>query len=553
MPTQSYQTQFIFSPNRFSGLVLVVLIAALYATYLFPTDFIKGTSSYWLAQNEDVTQYIAGFNAYFSEPWHWPLWKIGSLNWPQGTLTTFVDVIPLYSAILKLIAPASWFPFNPFGFWLLLCIFLQAIGSWWIVREAQITSWIALIALTVLLLTFPSWLNRFVHISLFSHWILLFSFALVLQEQRTKHLPNCNWFILLLCAFFINIYLFTMILAIFASQWLSQDFVAHRIRILYCTLLMLAIFILAASATMWPLPAANGGSEYGFGIYSLNLLSPISGGSLWQVSPDSFSSEQHFEGFNYLGFGILTLLISCLIGFIKQRWNQSCNRTNLVWPLSVWITLLLMMVYAFSNRIYWGDQLLYEWVIPHWALPLTGQFRASGRFFWPIAYALTIFVFICVYRLYTKRTANIILCVVCALQIIDLSPLIMQTRALLSRISPPIIDHMEWQKLLPPQTQTLYLYPKLKCNKNSSFLEIQLPFMRYASENHFNINTGYIARYNPACSQEALEIAQSNFQSSAYIFVNAEYSDSTIESFFPSQKAFTCEKFKSVTLCLKRK
>lgn len=537
------------TPNHLGGLGFVLFLATLYSIYLLPINFMSGSSSYWLAQTEDITAYLAGFNAFFREPWHWPLFRIESLNWPQGTLATFVDIIPLYSVLLKLFAPQSWFPFNPFGYWVVLCIGLQAVSSWWILREAQINSWTFLIVLTTLLLTFPNWNNRFGHLSLFAHWIMLFAFALVLQEQRKRRLPIWSWFALLLCSFFINIYLFLIISLIFITRWIPQLFHRNCSRLIGSSLVMLVIFIAVLGITMWPLPAATGAVEYGFGVYSLNFLSPFSGGRFLSISPDAFSSEQHFEGFNYLGLGVLVLLTMTLIGITRQYWSKPIHQKNWVWPCSLWCLFLLFVLYAFSNKVYWGASLIYQWSIPEWALPFTGQFRASGRFFWPVAYGLTIFAVVSIHRLYLRRTATVILCVACLLQMADLDPLIHQTRAYLNRMNAPILNLEQWEQLIPPAAQTLYIYPKFKCNQHASFLELQLPFTLFASTHRLNINTAYIARHNPLCGQESIEIGNSQFETSTYLFLNAEYSQETIASFFPKNAGQTCQKIQDVTLC----
>jgi hypothetical protein len=537
------------APNHFGGLIVALLLAGLYSYYLFPQNFVSGTSTYWLAQNEDITTYIAGFNAFFREPWHWPLLRIDSINWPAGTLATFVDIIPLYSSLLKAFAPQHWFAFNPFGAWILLCMGLQALGAWWILREAQMNNWITLMVLTVFLLTLPSWNNRFGHLSLFAHWILLFSLALVLREIRTQRFPNWPWFILLICTFFINLYLLAMIALIYLSRLVPQLFTqAHRTKLLVQLLCMLTIFVIALAMMMWPLPPATGGVEFGFGVYSLNLLGPISGGQFLHFTPDSFSPEQSSEGLNYLGLGLLLLLaISMLWPFMPGQNKHVLPKP--VWPKSLWWLLLFFFLYALSNQIYWGADQIFQWRIPPWAKSITGQFRASGRFFWPIGYALAIFAVIRINQLYSPRIAQALLCIALFIQLADLQPILKRSQDHLNRSSAPILDQQKWQDFITPTTKTLYIYPKLKCNQHASFLDNQLPFMLFASIEQLNINTGYIARHNPGCSKEASEIAQSDFSSSAYLFINAEYTDAKIQSLLPANGQHTCQKIQAVTLC----
>jgi hypothetical protein len=542
-------------PNAFGGLIAVLFLSLAFAILVLPPHFIHGTSAFWLAQNQDITTYQAGFNAFFREPWHWPLLRIDSLNWPTGTLTTFVDIVPLYSALLKLILPQSWFSFNPFGFWILLCIVLQAIGGWWILREARVNSWIGLLAFTIFLLSSPSWLNRIsTHTSLFSHFILLFAFALVLQEQRRQQFPLWSWSVLLLAAFFINLYLFFMIGLVFAVRWFIQIAKQPRQRLLISSGLIAAIFIIAIWAMMWPLPPNSGKPESGFGLYSLNLLSPFLGGAFSQFAPNSSSPEQAFEGLNYLGAGLL-LLLSCValsstLGSfsITKSWLTQTHTTP-VFLRSMWWLFFVFFIYAISNKVYFGTHLILQWGVPEWAQAITGQFRVSGRFFWLVAYGLIIVAVVATYRRYSRPFANTILILACAIQLFDLEPFFLNTQRQINRITTPIIDLEAWRARIPANVQTLYVYPKIKCNKKSSFFERQLPFTLLASNYQLNVSTGYIARYNPTCQNESKEIAASDFTKSAYIFVNAEYEDSAIHSYFPPQINLECQKISEFTLC----
>ncbi|MCY4126344.1 MAG: DUF6311 domain-containing protein, partial [Pseudomonas sp.] len=182
-------------------------IAVWFVWHHFPSGFIAGTSSYWQSEVDDVTQYISGFHAFFSAPFGYPLLAFDSINYPQGTRATFMDTIPLYALILKLVVPASYAPFNPYGVWVGLAFLGQAVCGWWILRELEVKSWLALVALVVCLLIFPAFTARVTHISLMTHWILLAAIALYLRGQRLGQVPVAGWTALLVAGLYINIYL----------------------------------------------------------------------------------------------------------------------------------------------------------------------------------------------------------------------------------------------------------------------------------------------------------------------------------------------------------
>src|SRR5471032_795476 len=69
-----------------AALLLAALLSVAFAAWLYSPEFLLGHAAFWQQQNGDITQYMAGFNAYVQEPWHWPLLRLTSLNAPQGTL-----------------------------------------------------------------------------------------------------------------------------------------------------------------------------------------------------------------------------------------------------------------------------------------------------------------------------------------------------------------------------------------------------------------------------------------------------------------------------------
>lgn len=538
-------------PNRFSscsgvGLVVCLLVGILYVTWLLPAHFIEGTHPYWRAQNEDITVYIAGFNAYLRAPWQWPVFRIDSLNWPEGTLTTFVDAIPLYAIVLKLLAPQSWLPFNPYGVWVAGALILQVIGAWWVLREARVQSWTALLSLSLLLLSFPAWLERMGHISLMSQWIIVFAIALHLRSARLGRLSGFGWCGLLVVAFYINLYLFTMAALVFAADALRSLRLGHWKSALGWPLAIGLLLGATALCTLWPIPGSTGAPDTGFGVYSMNLLSPLTGSRFYSLP--TLSQDQYFEGYNYLGLGGLAIITAALIAIAtRPPANETACMPHPLCELGV--ILLMVAVYALSNRVYLGENLVFTWSLPDWAKPITGQLRASGRFFWLVGYALLIFSVISVCRRLPRTMAAGLLIAATCLQFMDLWPALHKIRTLEPKPGARVIDDGAWKRALANQPRTLYFYPKFKCGRHSDFFITLLPVMRFAAERGLNINTGYIARHNPACELEAQEIAASDPTTSAYVFVTEEYTPERINTLFPAHWPLQCQPLDFATLC----
>lgn len=539
-----------FQPNGTLGLLAVLALSLVYMRWGFPSGFIKGTGTFWRMETQDITVYVAGFMAFFQEPWGWPLLRIESINWPEGTLATFVDAIPLYALLLKALVPNSIGPFNPYGYWIGICLVLQAAGGWWALREAGVNRWSALVALTLLLLTMPILQHRLGHVSLFSQWILVFAIALTLRSERLGQ-TSAGWCALLLSALYINVYLMAM-----AALLYAVDLWRHRARSSLGRWVVWPLLTALLAATtfpllMWPMPGHHAAQDQGFGIYSMNLLAPITGSRFLTLVSATASDPQAVEGFNYLGLGVLLLC-----GWLWASRKIYANADNppapiLTRPEMLWVLIGLLTVYALSNRIYFGSALIAEWTVPDFAAAITGPFRASGRFFWPVVYLLTIFGIIAAARRLNGSYLAMLLSVVVLLQIADRWPAI---QALYGKGAPTNgfgLNQAAWQDVLGGTT-TIYFYPKMRCAKNSSFYDTLLPVMRYAAERGINISTGYIARYAPDCTAMQDEARSSNPTHSAYVFVTSEYSAETISEWLPKASAWQCTPVDFATVCTAR-
>lgn len=521
------------------GLVAVMALATLYVWWTFGPDFVRGVAPFWQTGTEDVTQYVAGFNFYFAAPWRWPLLAFDSLNYPVGTRVTFVDAIPIYSLLLKLVLPAEAWPLNPLGYWIMLCYVLQAVGSWWIARELKIASWWFLLVLTATLLTMPALSARLGHISLMSQWQLLFALALYIRGHYSKALPILGWTLLLVLGFYIHIYLFVMTGGIYAAAVIQTCrhrgwWPAWKYAWVPCVVWALTLPIM-----LLPLPAGNFLQATGFGYYSMNVLSPFMGGKYIQLAAQGMPGQ--YEGVNYLGLGALA-------AFAYGCWQNAHRGERLFlrhWPL--FVLMLGYALYALSNKIYLGSSLLLSLYYPSWTDYWTTQLRSTGRFFWPAGYCVVVFSLLMLYR---RWNGKVFILAAAAFLIVQLSDVRPFHRDLVAYAARPLAEtlHEElWDEFLGRDVERLYLYPKYSCADGGM---MALPVMRYASRRNLKLNTGYISRYSPACDDFREEIAGSDKRVSAYIFVKQDYPTlEAVQAMFDSTPPMSCEEIDFAFTC----
>jgi len=538
--------------QSWAGVVSVMLLAAAFVGMVFGPAFVRGHSSFWQTDAEDITQYMAGFNMYFSAPWRFPVLAFDSLNFPQGTRSTFVDAIPLYALLLKVVIPASWAPFNPYGAWVALCFGLQAVGAWWIARELGARSWSFLLSLVIMLMTMPALLSRIGHTSLMSHWIVLFAMALYLRGSRQGRLATVGWSVLLVSAFYVNIYLFAMASALYAAAIVfalqrhrlpADGRVSASLRTLVAAALPAVALLATLPLTLLPLAPGVGLREWGFGYYSMNLLSPLAGGYIIRLTVPVGPGQ--YEGFNYLGLGILaalTLVLSQSEPRVRLK-RMLVRHAALAWLMA------LLVVYALSSQIYLAETQVATVTYPGLAGAVTSQFRASGRFFWPVGYLLLVALWWLIYQQRANKRFVVVAVALTALQVGDLTQVFRNLQSTLARPPAVHLKHEAWNAAIPEHIRSLYFYPKFKCAKNPAQTSL-LPAMHYASVRGLNLNTGYIARYTPACDDMAREIADSVPTESAYVFVRSEFPDtSKIHSLIPGPSA-RCTELDFALVCV---
>jgi hypothetical protein len=531
-----------------AGLTLVLGLAFAWVLWLLPPGFVRGVSSYWQTDVTDTTQYVSGFNAFASESWAWPLLKIRSLNVPDGTLATFVDIIPLYASGLKLLVPRERLPFNPFGYWIGLDYLLMAVGAWWALREARLSRYGALFVFTSFVLLMPALNGRVLlgHVSLTSHWLILFALALYLRSGRCGRPGPWPWTALLFGAFYVNLYIFVMIGLVFVAD--AARFVSARgcRRTVGHVLLPPALILASLPLTMLPLSHVPARPEEGFGIYAMNLLSPfLDHGRLTSLITRGQAQPRqgHYEGYNYLGVGLM-LLIGVAIA-LRLRHDRAFFPRH--WSLLA--ACVLATVYAASNRVYVGQRLVLEWPLPAFLEWPVGNLRASGRLFWPVGYALVCFAVVTSARWLPPRRLALVLALALGLQWFDLEPLRGIVHTGLRRPASRIVDGALWDGALGPHVRTIYLYPKFGCGRDPEEFRGYVAVQRYAAERRLRLNTAYIARYHPPCDTGPREIAATDPTSSIYVFLRGEAVTASPADYFPAGARLQCRELDVAVAC----
>jgi len=455
---------------------------------------ISPTSIGWVMKLDWQHHFIA-WQFFRDEPWHFPPGLITTYNAPIGTAIGFTDSVPLAALALKPFSPLLPHPFQFLGGWLLICFVLQGMAG------ASITRlWTANAALQiaggVLFVLVPTLFGRVGHVALTSHFLLLFSLWLYFREAtRPASFAGCA--ALGLIAGLIHPYLAVMALAIVAALSLRRLLSEHtsmasRAR---SASVPVAGYTGGLVAGWWAsgllsIPGASDLTSIGLGQYSMNLLAPIAPVGWSSLLPElPLANElQSFEGFQYLGAGLLALLpIAAALVLWRRDWQW---RT--VIPLGV--VCALCALYALSPRVTLGSHVLFDVTSP--TLERLAVFRATGRFFWPAAYAIVAFVISAVVTRLRPAAAVAVLTAAIVLQLVDVGGHYETVRTTAHSDAfhawPQPLQSPLWRTALP-HYRRLLMYPPEQCGP-AAVPYIQPAFL--AANYGLSINTGHLARAN---------------------------------------------------------
>lgn len=438
---------------------------------------------YWNSNIDSATHYL-GWEFFRQAPLlQWPLGRSPNLGPGLGSSIAMTDSIPFFALIFKPLT--FWFssPFQYFGIWTLTCFVLQAVFGWkllslWIVDRIQ------LLLGTAFLVISPIFIDRLsFHFALAGHWVLIAALYLYFTEGHNY----LKWLIVGCIATLVQPYLAMMVTVLYLADVARQSIRLRRLT--YGVSLRIIGYFAVLLATAWQsglfVFGLSSTSALGFDTYSANGLTFVDPGHrayfrpLWSsFVPDVMQGKGQYEGFNYLGSGLIVLSIALFASvFLRAKfrskfliavalvavpilgpqgkpiqkisvllllvlgtvtWMFVLEKFKLdgVRTVSICVAALLLSVYSLSNRVFLGDLYVATYPIPGWFLGLVSRFRASGRALWPVTYLLSTLIISSVFLRYKKMLAVALVSVCLIFQMVESRHAIAVTAGVFSRNGP---------------------------------------------------------------------------------------------------------------------
>jgi hypothetical protein len=512
--------------------ILATILGSIAAGFLIGWHQIDPANVAWI--RKDPAVYQAGWEFLRHEAWRFPPTWLDHLDFPFGISAAYLDVIPLVAVPLKLFS--AWLPdrFQYLGLYALLCLVLQTYFA--LRLMARFTSdWALIVIGALFFLASPILLMRlYGHFSLCSQWLLLAALYCYFRPVGTPVTGYLLPFALLLATSagitpYLSVMVFGVAIAALARAGLGAEShnsaprLAHLLAatgiFLGCLLLSLVFFGFVTPGSMPTINAA------GYGSFSMNLLAPLnpSGPSLLFRTFPVFPN-QSYEGYNYLGAGIIALGVFCLArrpSLAARLWRP---------PLRPLVVLsLVFLVVAISAEVTFGQRVLVTIPLPDTASRLLAVFRSSGRFFWPVHELLTLGALVStIIVLPSLLVSRTVLALALLVQLLDVLPIARSLALESSRtVSSPLLA-TDWQ-ILAKSHRNLVVLPARQCDSvRTPGGDAAWPwFARLAATSGMTLNSVHAARSSAAseaynCGTLPQKVGQGNLQrDTAYVLGNS--------------------------------
>ena len=263
----------------------------------------------WLTRG-DAPQHYLGWAFYRIADWTFPLGRNPGFGLELSSSIAYSDSIPLLAVPFKLLDPLLPATFQYFGLWLLACFVLQSVLAWKLVGLFAADTATRLLG-AGFFASAPPMLNRMTehlsnvaHLTLVGHFLILAALWLFLRPAtRARTVP---WLVLLGAAAAVHFYLFGMVGAFWLADLLRS--VSRGTRTRRRAALIAAGAVGLVLAVMWQAGYFGVGTDFtagGYGHYNLNLLAPVYASGWSHILPDWPEHGGTYEGFSYLGLGVL--------------------------------------------------------------------------------------------------------------------------------------------------------------------------------------------------------------------------------------------------------
>lgn len=504
--------------------ILSLAASAACLPFLFPFDYLMGLGRYWENPASEINVALAGLRYYVSENQWFPLGHIRSINTPEGINVLYEGAVPLVAFLAKIMNQIFGVKINSIYVWSLASTILQGVSFAYLITALNIRRGTIVVMVSVIGMLMPAYIWRLEHAVALPHFLISFGLAYYFIISGKDNSPTVIRraiilsAVMLVISYLLNPYITAMIIPIYVASLMHAIF-ARKISPFYGVGAVLFV-VLGMAVTAYVFGYFYGDklarAAGGFNFFSMNLVGPFDVGysSLFKIFvpgllPANATGGQQ-EGMQYLGVGWLFLIIFAAL------LNGRSTIKSIRYHYLLTITLLGMALFSLSNKIYFGNTLLFEFSVPKLLVGITETFRGSGRFFWPMGYLLVAVAIVAIVRK-MQKSSPLVLCVAIALQVGDTHELRQSLWNILSGVNAEGKPAGKYESVygiggvpspvmnnLLKNHQAIRQYPSWWCGGvGNQIFEMEINYV--ASKYLVSQNSFYTGRANKDCYAEDLE------------------------------------------------
>jgi hypothetical protein len=434
-----------------AGLILAAIVLF---QIVMGLPLLAANDPYWIEPKGDMATMMAGHYAVIDHPWRFPLAETTALRGEALPISiVYTDSLPWVTILMKALGLGR--VINPLALFLLVSYIAQPLAMVALLRACGVKRTSSLMLGALIALFYPAWFVRqFGHIALAGHWLLILSLAWSVQVARLGLSRRRIVEITALGVVALGVHPYHVVpFAACLGAGLLSELLQRRGGALRLVMLTVVSVGLAMGLSAWVLGYSNNGGQSGggaaMGAYSMNILGPIlpqasaAAGQAWDgrwfTGTLDANGGQTFEGYAYLGAGLLLLAIVAASLAVWGIRRDGAGLDVRVWsrfgPLLV--AMIVLTLWAIGPRPYFGMQLLFDLPRPTGKLgDLIGLFRAHGRFFWIVGYAVLALAVARIDKLESDRIRLGLLALALLLQVFDMTQMIRGVRATYQPVTP---------------------------------------------------------------------------------------------------------------------
>lgn len=421
----------------------VKILNPLYTDWLYGKFVINHKYFY----GKDNTQHFIGAMAFIKSNWCFPIGNYNSLSYPYYESVIFTDSIPLLAVICKVFRFLLPNEFQYFGLWGLFCFIMQGVMSVRILRHFTNNKYhLTISSLFFVIVPIVVW-RMFIHTALDSQWLILMALEpLFAPDSFTTKRKIFHFTLIAFLCSTIHFYLYFYCAIILFSCGIYEIIKTKRINNF---LLLISTYILTGVFFVWILGGFSQNIDntlLGLRVLSMNLNSFFDSYNYSVLLPGLSryiidGLDNQFEGYAYLGVGIILAILLAIICLCKKRINRNIIERKVIWGITT--ALIVAFIIALSPRITLGSRVIIDIPLPSIIENIWGIFRSTGRASWILVYIIMLLTFIYLFDFKNIKVLNVILTICLIVQLIDNMPLYLNVNSFFYKTVEPIHKYNE--------------------------------------------------------------------------------------------------------------